>query len=176
MRIIGIRTTAVLLGTVAVLAVAWALLVTGPERVVVSVAASGPAPRPAGSTVPPPAAPLAATPSVATPGAAPRRAAPSGLPQAAATRPAPFVQTFAARPGAQPLRPLPSPTRTLRVPANVDGCDRNYGTRSQCIPWTFPAGITAKCDWLRVHGFTNPAVVGADRHRLDRDGNRIACD
>jgi hypothetical protein len=61
-----------------------------------------------------------------------------------------------------------------------DGCDHNYGESRQCVPWTFPDGITEpadKCLWLELNGFTAPIkVVGADRQKLDTDGNKIACD
>jgi hypothetical protein len=95
-----------------------------------------------------------------------------------ATTPAPYVQTFAGQPGVRPLPRRPSPTAPLKVPANVDGCDRSYGTRAQCVPWVFPPGVTDKCAWLGERGYLDPplAVAGKDRQRLDPDGNGIACD
>ncbi|MBL7257995.1 hypothetical protein [Paractinoplanes lichenicola] len=104
----------------------------------------------------------------ATPSAAP--------PPATPVAPAPFVQTFAAQPGAKPLPPLASPTAPVSVPANVDGCDHGYGTRTQCVPWTFPSAVTHKCAWLAAQGFEALPVRGTDRHRLDPDRNGIACD
>ena len=89
---------------------------------------------------------------------------------------APFVQTFAAQPGVKPLPKLPSPKSRLSMPAFADGCDHAYGNRVQCVPLTFPAGTKDKCAWLKDRGFAEIAVVGADRHGLDPDGDKIACD
>jgi hypothetical protein len=87
----------------------------------------------------------------------------------------PHVQAFAQQPGVSALSPLPSPTGTNPVEAHIDGCDRNYGTPAQCVPWTFPAGTTDACGWLAAHGFGPLAVVGTDRQGLDRDADGIAC-
>jgi hypothetical protein len=88
----------------------------------------------------------------------------------------PFVQTFADQPGVKPLPKLPSPKAKRSMPAFADGCDHGYGDRNQCIPLTFPDGTADKCDWLAERGFTKIAVNGEDRHKLDPDGNGIACD
>lgn len=88
----------------------------------------------------------------------------------------PFVQTFADQPGVKPLPKLPSPTSTRSMPAFADGCDHGYGDRNQCIPLVFPDGTTDKCAWLADRGFTKVKVAGDDRHKLDPDGNGIACD
>ncbi|MET0424668.1 MAG: hypothetical protein ABW046_12380 [Actinoplanes sp.] len=106
---------------------------------------------------------------------APHRPPPasSRVPERTAT-PAPFVATFQTG----TTRPLParrSPTATLAVPANVDGCDRGYGTPTQCVPWKFPPGVTGKCAWLAANGFTRLTVTGPDRHRLDPDQDGLAC-
>jgi hypothetical protein len=87
----------------------------------------------------------------------------------------PHVQAFAQQPGVSALPPLPSPTGSHPVEAHIDGCDRNYGTPAQCVPWTFPAGTTDVCGWLAAHGFGPLAVVGTDRQGLDRDADGIAC-
>lgn len=134
-------------------------------------AAPSPAPRPTDTTW------LLAAPVAVTPSARP--ALPhSATPATPITRPEPFVQTFAAQPGRSPLPRLPSPTAPLQIPVNVDGCDRSYGTRSQCIPWHFPPGTTDACAWLRARGFLNHPLTshGADRHHLDPDTNGLACD
>jgi hypothetical protein len=106
--------------------------------------------------------------------------APASAAKAARTRPshtaAPFVQTFAAQPGVKPLPPRRSPAAPVRVDITVDGCDHNYGTRTQCVPLTFPAGVTDKCEWLAQHGYRGLKVTGTDRQRLDPDGNDVACD
>lgn len=64
------------------------------------------------------------------------------------------------------------------VPENVDGCDHAYGV-SICVPWEFPKGVDSaaeKCAYLKVRGFTRLEVPGRDRHGLDPDKNKIACD
>ncbi|WP_157963484.1 hypothetical protein [Actinocorallia populi] len=65
------------------------------------------------------------------------------------------------------------------APKDWGGCDRNYGEATQCVPWTFPDGITAyddKCLWLELNGFTTAIkVVGTDRQKLDNDGDKTAC-
>ncbi|GAA4588933.1 hypothetical protein BJY16_008726 [Actinoplanes octamycinicus] len=105
----------------------------------------------------------------------------TSLPPPAPSRvvPAPFVQRFAAEPTATPLPPRQSPTAPLTVSAFVDGCDHNYGTPTQCVPLTFPAGVTGtggKCAWLAAHGFTGLIVAGRDAQDLDADGDGIACE
>ncbi|MEU4219701.1 hypothetical protein AB0F10_30685, partial [Actinoplanes sp. NPDC026623] len=147
--------------------------------------APGPAPRPAYSTWPLAVGPAAPTAPVSPPAqpssspAAPERTAPERTvpePAPAAPTAAPFVQSFAQLPGVPPQRPLPSPTGTHYVPSNVDGCDHNYGTITQCVPWTFPAGTADRCAWLTAHGFEELRVAGGDRQKLDEDGNGVACD
>jgi hypothetical protein len=88
---------------------------------------------------------------------------------------APFVQRFAAQPGVRPLAPRRSPTATVPVRANVDGCDHNYGEKTQCVPAQFPPDVTDKCDWLEERGFKSIRVVGTDRQKLDEDHDRVAC-
>lgn len=74
--------------------------------------------------------------------------------------------------------PSPEPTATVSVPENVDGCDHAYGA-TICVPWSFPAGVETqkeKCAWLKQRGFDYLPVPGRDRHGLDPDKNKIACD
>lgn len=105
------------------------------------------------------------------------------------------------RPTAEPIPPDTTPSETPQitpqatglkeqripesqggggVPPSSGGCDHDYGEATQCVPWTFPDGITEyadKCLWLKLNGFTTTLkVVGTDRQRLDPDGNKIACD
>jgi hypothetical protein len=87
----------------------------------------------------------------------------------------PNVQTFALQQGVAALPPLPSPTSTHAVETHIDGCDRNYGTPAQCVPWTFPAGTGDGCGWLATHGFGPLMVVGTDRQGLDRNADGTAC-
>jgi len=119
-----------------------------------------------------------AKPDAPSPGAKPDKATESAdvVP---ATSAAPFVQHFADEPTASPLPHQKSPTAPLKISAFVDGCDHNYGTRTQCVPLTFPDGVTgaaAKCAWLAAHGFTDLIVAGKDSQGLDADRDGIACD
>ncbi|MFE1441044.1 galactose oxidase-like domain-containing protein [Streptomyces sp. NPDC058739] len=65
----------------------------------------------------------------------------------------------------------------VTMPKGYDGCDHSYGTISQCVPWKFPAVPRGdRCAWLKKNGYgTALAVHGRDRHRLDRNGDGIAC-
>ncbi|MEO3783177.1 hypothetical protein ABGB12_07600 [Actinocorallia sp. B10E7] len=77
-----------------------------------------------------------------------------------------------------PAGPSPELTSAAKVPENVDGCDHAYGA-TICVPWSFPAGVDSqkeKCAWLKQRGFTTLPVPGRDRHGLDPDKNKIACD
>jgi len=151
-------------------------IVAIPARHHASPAVAAPAPAPTDSTWPM----YAGGPSTATvaPSALSTPSAGSSVavraPAAAAVA-EPFVQGFAAQPGVKPLKPVPSPTTTLKVAPNIDGCDHAYGERTQCIPWTFPPGTTDKCGWLAAHGYTGVKVVGPDRQKLDPDADKIAC-
>jgi hypothetical protein len=132
---------------------------------------ASPAPRPTDSTWPLADQAPAPAPASASASASAKQTAP-----AASVSPAPFIQTFAAQPGVRPQPALTSPTATLAVKADVDGCDHAYGTKTQCVPATFPPGVTDKCAWLAAHGFVDLKVVGADDQHLDPDKNGIACD
>ncbi|GID93119.1 hypothetical protein ACFQFC_05380 [Amorphoplanes digitatis] len=171
------RHAAAVLGAAGVLAAAvWLLAAPGGQDAHPAGAA---APRPTDTTWPlsaTPAAPAPATTSGAAAAPPPSPTTPAPRSPATSATAGPFVQTFAQQPGVRPQRPLPSPTATHHVPANVDGCDHNYGTITQCVPWTFPDGTTDRCAWLAGHGFERLRVVGEDRQKLDSDGNKIACD
>jgi hypothetical protein len=97
-------------------------------------------------------------PGFGAPGAAP-----------AGTKPAPLVQGFAR--GGKAVTPMVTPTPGT----GLDGCDHGYGTAAQCVPTSFPPGVTDRCDWLRAHGFGPLAVRGPDRLRLDTNHDRVAC-
>lgn len=130
-----------------------------------------------------PASPLptASSTAVSTAAGAPPPGAPTAsLPPLAgvttATPPRPHVITnFANRLG--PRRAAP-PGRALTVPvrSDVDGCDRNYGTASQCVPGTLPAGQTDVCAYLAQRGIKGVRVSGTDVKRLDGNHNGVACD
>ena len=133
--------------------------------------APAPAPSVAGSLTPDGVA-VAATTVTSSASAA---VSPRPAPAATTLAPAPFVQNFAAQPGVEPLPAKPSPTATISIAPNIDGCDHGYGTRTQCVPWTFPPSVTDKCAWLAAQGFESLTVHGKDRHKLDPDRNGIAC-
>lgn len=60
--------------------------------------------------------------------------------------------------------------------AHPDGCDRNYGNASQCVPWTIPAANpTADCAWLRSNGFGPLKVVGTNRQNLPENSEGYVC-
>ncbi|SDT69737.1 hypothetical protein [Actinoplanes derwentensis] len=168
---------AIIVSTLLAVALAALFRATGQEQ-----SAVPPAPRPTDSTWPL-VAPAAATAPVAVPaGATPRptttTTTTAPVTTAPHTTPEPFVQTFTGRPAASPLPRLPSPTARLSMPVNVDGCDRSYGTRTQCVPWRFPPGVTDGCTWLRERSFLDAPLTARapDRHHLDPDTNGLACD
>jgi hypothetical protein len=72
--------------------------------------------------------------------------------------------------GASTVAPRPVPPMI-----DADGCDRRYGSPSQCIPKTFPAGTTDKCRWLFDRGYGALPVHGEDRHGLDANRDGTAC-
>ncbi|ATO85400.1 hypothetical protein ACWT_5985 [Actinoplanes sp. SE50] len=146
-----------------------------------SVVAAAPA---VAATVPPsvvaaaPAVAATVPPSPPAPVASPAERPATASAAVPAVRPAPFVQHFAGGPAASPAAPRKSPAGPVKVSAFVDGCDHNYGTPTQCVPLTFPGGLTdaaTKCAWLTAHGFTSLVVAGRDDQRLDPDGDHVAC-
>lgn len=167
----GKRRLAIIAGALGVVAAGTWFVVAAGESETSPPAAS--APRPTDSTWPLLGSPGATAP-VTSSAAAPTTRSTRAVPPPKKAEP--FVQSFAGQPGVRPQKPLPSPTSTHYVRPNVDGCDHNYGTITQCVPWTFPAGTKDKCAWLADHGFKKLAVAGKDRQKLDTDGNKIACD
>lgn len=146
--------------------------------------AAGSIPAAAGATAPttPATASAAPSPAVATgapPTAPPAPAAPLKLAPGVTSNspPAPHViGTFAGQ-LTGPRRALPL-TKVLTVPVapDVDGCDRNYGEPSQCVPKTLPRGQTDVCAYLAQHGIKGVRVKGADARALDPDHDGVVCD
>jgi hypothetical protein len=95
--------------------------------------------------------------------------------KAAAQRPAPYIHDFARGLKDKPLKNGTGPHH-VAVPWNVDGCDHDYGTPSQCVPWTIPAPAGQRCQWLAAQGFRPVKVYGRDRQHLDTNHDGIACD
>jgi hypothetical protein len=90
--------------------------------------------------------------------------------------PPPYVQPFAAQPGAKPRKPQATSSAGVEIAEGTDGCDHAYGDRDICVPWEFPPGVTDKCAWLRERGFAPLKITGGrDRHSLDRNGDGTAC-
>ena len=83
----------------------------------------------------------------------------------------PFAQDLLGARLALPAGPL-----HVAVAWNVDGCDHDYGSASQCVPWTIPAPAGQGCQWLAAHGFGPLKVNGRDRLGLDANQDGIACD
>lgn len=80
----------------------------------------------------------------------------------------------------------PDPKQTTPPPVkdpirdDATGCDYGYGEGGlPCVPYRFPKEIETpgdKCAYLLDQGFPQNIKVKKDRHRLDPDGNKVACD
>jgi hypothetical protein len=97
----------------------------------------------------------------------------------------PYVRDFANGLTGEVNTPLAEP-EVFSYGVNVDGCDRAYGVRGECVPYNFPPRVaktsTAKCNWLASHHFRALEVPGKDRHGLvppggprAPSGNPYAC-
>jgi hypothetical protein len=90
--------------------------------------------------------------------------------------PDPYIHPFAGKLGGEVRRPGPK-RGPVPLPEGVDGCDHGYGIVSQCVPWKLPRDAAkAPCGWLAAHGLASlPLPNRRDRHRLDTNGDLIAC-
>ena len=82
------------------------------------------------------------------------------------------------QPGGSGGKAVPNKRGPSKVPvlANVDGCDHDYGSTNQCVPWTIAGTTTAaRCTWLTGHGFGPLKVYGKDRQHLDSNRDGTAC-
>jgi hypothetical protein len=76
---------------------------------------------------------------------------------------------------------LPTTTPTVKPSApglswHVTGCDSDYGTANQCVPWTIPGSTSqAKCAWLKSNGFGALQVVGTNRQHLTETAQGYVC-
>jgi hypothetical protein len=95
--------------------------------------------------------------------------------KAGAQRPAPYIHDFARGLRDKPLK-NPSGPHHVGVAWNVDGCDHDYGTVNQCVPWNIPAPAGQRCQWLAAQGFGPLKVAGRDREHLDTNRDGVACD
>ena len=101
-------------------------------------------------------------------------------PSQASATPAPYVPSFGDGTTAVPA----GKTRVVRnksdapikEPVNIDGCDHDYGTGSQCIPWHIPASSPqAACAWLKANGFGSLKVYGTNRQHLPENSAGYVC-
>ena len=66
--------------------------------------------------------------------------------------------------------------KTPKVAWNVDGCDHDYGSPNQCVPWQIPGSTgAARCAWLESMGFGAVRVSGTNRQDLPEDAQGYAC-
>jgi hypothetical protein len=76
---------------------------------------------------------------------------------------------------------LPSQSAKVRPVApkvawNEDGCDHDYGTPNQCVPWKIPGSTgAARCAWLESMGFGAVKVYGTNRQDLPEYGQGYVC-
>jgi hypothetical protein len=89
--------------------------------------------------------------------------------------PAPFVRSFTS-PLTGKRGAVYKHSRHIPIGWNVDGCDHDYGTPNQCVPWKIPATAGPACAWLKANGFGPVRVYGRDRQHLDTNQDGIACD
>ena len=79
-----------------------------------------------------------------------------------------------------PSQPAKAKLATPKIGWNVDGCDDDYGSPNQCVPWQIPAASPqADCAWLRSNGFGPLKIVGTNRQHLPVtvvDGVSYACE
>jgi hypothetical protein len=68
----------------------------------------------------------------------------------------------------------------VKMAANEDGCDYDYGSPNQCVPWKIPASTPqAACAWLRSNGFGPLKIAGTNRQDLPEtmvNGVAYACE
>ena len=64
----------------------------------------------------------------------------------------------------------------IKEPVNIDGCDHDYGTPGQCVPWQIPASSPqAACAWLQANGFGPLYVYGVNRQNLPENSAGYVC-
>jgi hypothetical protein len=89
--------------------------------------------------------------------------------------PAQHVLVFGSSP-AKPVTDIKPGAVAVRESWNVDGCDHDYGTPNQCVPWAIPGATPqAKCAWLAANGFGALKVYRANRQDLPEDAQGYVC-
>jgi hypothetical protein len=96
-------------------------------------------------------------------------------PSAASAAPAPYVPSFGSS-EAGSTRVVKNRDVPVKEPANIDGCDHNYGAPGQCVPWQIPASSPqAACAWLKANGFGPLKVYGTNRQNLPENAEGYVC-
>jgi hypothetical protein len=63
-----------------------------------------------------------------------------------------------------------------KIAFNEDGCDHNYGSPNECVPWQIPGSTTAaQCAWLKSMGFGVIKVYGTNRQHLPENAQGYVC-
>ena len=98
-------------------------------------------------------------------------------PSAASAAPAPYVASFGGGVPAGKTRIVKNKRDVpIKEPRNIDGCDHDYGTGNQCVPWQIPASSPqAACAWLRANGFGPLYVYGTNRQNLPENSAGYVC-
>jgi len=96
-------------------------------------------------------------------------------PSAASASPAPYVPYFGGSVSGE-TRVVKNRDVPIKEPVNIDGCDHDYGTGSQCVPWQIPASSPqAACAWLKANGFGPLKVYGTNRQHLPENSAGYVC-
>ena len=97
-------------------------------------------------------------------------------PSASSVSPAPFVPYFGSSTAGNTHVVKKQRDIPVKEPANIDGCDHDYGTGNQCVPWQIPASSPqAACAWLRANGFGPLKVYGTNRQHLPENSAGYVC-
>jgi hypothetical protein len=63
-----------------------------------------------------------------------------------------------------------------KIAWNEDGCDHDYGTPNQCVPWQIPGSTgAARCAWLESMGFGAVKLYGTNRQDLPEYAQGFVC-
>ena len=96
-------------------------------------------------------------------------------PSAASASPAPYVPYFGGSTAGN-THVVKNRDVPIKEPVNIDGCDHDYGTGSQCVPWHIPASSPqAACAWLKANGFGPLKVYGTNRQNLPENSAGYVC-
>jgi hypothetical protein len=75
-----------------------------------------------------------------------------------------------------PSQPAQVKLVTPKIAWNVDGCDHDYGSPNQCVPWQIPGSTgAARCAWLESMGFGAIKVYGTNRQDLPENAQGYVC-